>query len=157
VRVTVAVEDYEHQHQDLRTEDGVKYGDTVDELDFDYLTRASVLNVRALHHLAMAPMPPRVTADGAVRTDTKVSWQTPDGGEFYWVFLRRTDEANWGDYPNLNQIVVSEGAPRELDTRVRVRGDDWLFGVSACNGDYCSPVSSAVPGGPFEPVAKDEE
>jgi hypothetical protein len=38
-----------------------------------------------------------------------------------------------------------------------LRGDDWLFGISACDGDFCSPVSSAVPGGAFEPVEQPEE
>jgi hypothetical protein len=36
-----------------------------------------------------------------------------------------------------------------------VRGDDWMFGVAACAGGYCSPVSSAVPGGAFAPVGKE--
>jgi hypothetical protein len=41
-------------------------------------------------------------------------------------------------------------------TNVRkLRGDDWMFGVAACTGMFCSPVSSAVPGGAFEPVAKE--
>ena len=58
VRFSVAVEDYEHQHQDLRVEDGVTYGDTVDEMDFAYLAAVTRLNVRALDRLARAPMPP---------------------------------------------------------------------------------------------------
>lgn len=163
VRVTVAVEDYDHQHQDLRTEDGVKYGDTVDEIDFDYLTRASALNVRALHHLAMAPMPPRVTADAAVRLDTEVKWTVPKGGRQFLVVSRRTDEAHWGDDTNIVTYVGREyeANPRRIEGEERSisigkRGDDWLFGVAACNGEFCSPVSSAVPGGAFEPVEQPE-
>ena len=101
VRITVAVEDYEHQHQDLRTEDGVTYGDTVDEIDFGYLTRASRLNVRALHRLAMAPMPPKVTADAAVRVDTELSWEVDSlsGATEFRIFKRRTDATTWETLP----------------------------------------------------------
>jgi len=162
VRVTVAVEDYEHQHQDLRVEDGVTYGDTVDELDFEYLTRASVLNVRALHRLANAPMPPSVTADAAVRVDTEVKWVVPTGARQFLVVTRRTNESDW----TVDKIVVyvgraHEANPSRMEGEERSivldkRGDDWLFGVQACNGEYCSPVSTAVPGGAFEPVEQPE-
>lgn len=165
VRVTVAVEDYEHQHQDLRTEDGVKYGDTVDELDWDYLTRATRLNVRALHNLAMAPMPPKVTADAAVRVDTEIRWQSVPGASIYRVVKRRTDEPYWRH--GEAALVYRDGSAtdearaaaegRELSYTAPVRGDDWLFGVQACAaGSFCSPVASAVPGGAFEPLGRSE-
>lgn len=77
IRFSVAVEDYDHQHQDLRTEGGKKYGDTIDEMDFPYLAKVTRLNVAALMALAMAPPPPEPTVEGAVMTDTKVSWSGP--------------------------------------------------------------------------------
>ena len=160
LRIAVSVEDYEHQHQDLRTEDGVTYGDTVDELDFDYLTRASQLNVRALHLLALAPMPPVVEADAAVRVDTALRWNTVDGADSYVIKARRTDEPYWrkvlpdGTRGQDIRDIVPASDTDTIDVAVPLRGDDWLFGVSACNGAYCSPVSSAVPGGAFEPVAQ---
>ena len=52
VRFSVAVEDYNYQHQDLRTENGVAYGDTVERMDFPYLRRVTQLNVAALARLA---------------------------------------------------------------------------------------------------------
>ncbi|WP_299192605.1 M28 family peptidase [uncultured Erythrobacter sp.] len=157
VRVTVAVEDYDHQHQDLRTEDGVNYGDTVDEIDFEYLTRASVLNVRALDHLAHAPMPPIMTADGAVRTDTELQWTYSAGATHFRYFDRRTDEPYWDNGVKLTPL--NSGVPENgmVTIAIRRRADDWIFGVQACNGEYCSPVSSAVPGGAFEPVEQPEE
>jgi hypothetical protein len=45
VRFSVAVENYNHQHQDLRVENGVEYGDTVDKMDFPYLRKVTALNV----------------------------------------------------------------------------------------------------------------
>jgi hypothetical protein len=160
VRVTVAVEDYEHQHQDLRTEDGVKYGDTVDELDWDYLTRAARLNVRALHHLAKAPMPPAPKVDAAVRVDTAITWDSVPGATRYLVHARRTDEPYWRNdapapFPDGAALVDGDEA-RSPGMIVPLRGDDWLFGVSACEDAYCSPIASAVPGGAFEPVAARE-
>ena len=166
VRVMVAVEDYDHQHQDLRVEDGVTYGDTVDELDWTYLTRASVLNLRALDRLAMAPMPPDVSANGIVRVDTEITWQGVEGASVYAVVARRTDEPYWStDVALVNYERRSAGAEetpaseREHSATANLRGDDWIFGVQACGSapNSCSPVSSAVPGGAFEPVAQPEE
>ncbi len=74
VRISVAVENYNWQHQDLRTENGVEYGDTIDKMDFPYLARVTKLNVAALAWLASAPPPPEPTVEGAVSTDTTVSW-----------------------------------------------------------------------------------
>ncbi|WP_298466476.1 M28 family peptidase [uncultured Erythrobacter sp.] len=181
VRITVAVEDYEHQHQDLRAEDGITYGDTVDEIDFAYLTRASKLNVRALDALASVPMPPKVSADAAVKTYTELSWAPVDGANHYLIYMRPTDESHWPDQsvvlvsgnlqkPEANSETyrvrgqtVFEEIVSSLDGDVfrsrmeRVRGDDWIFGVASCNSAWvCSPVSSAVPGGAFEPVPQPE-
>ena len=74
MRFTVAVENYNWQHQDLRTENGVEYGDTIDKMDFPYLRRVTQLNVAALAALASAPTPPAPTVEGAVSTDTTLSW-----------------------------------------------------------------------------------
>lgn len=164
VRITVAVEDYDHQHQDLRTENGVTYGDTIDEMDFAYLAKVTQLNIRALHGLASAPLPPAPRADAAVRTDTLVEWAGVPGALTYQLFARRTDTAAWGDPI---AIVSSETpsparpqtpvADRKLSHVAKLRGDDWIFGVSACAaGGACSPVASAVPGGAFGPLATAE-
>ena len=75
VRFTVAIENYDCQHQDLRTENGIKYGDTIEEMDFPYLAKVTQLNVAAMAALASAPMPPEPTVEGAVSTDTTLKWQ----------------------------------------------------------------------------------
>ncbi|MFL0356592.1 M28 family peptidase [Erythrobacter sp. GH1-10] len=166
VRITVAVEDYEHQHQDLRVEDGVTYGDTPDEMDFAYLAKVTQLNVRALDRLAQAPMPPKVSVDAAVRVDTEVRWESIAGADTYEIKVRPTDEPKWLQESPLGndgsmwagKLEIEGGTPgADLSTTVPLRGDDWLFGVQACNGQYCSAVSSAVPGGAFEPVAKTDK
>ncbi|MBA4163200.1 MAG: peptidase M28 [Erythrobacter sp.] len=162
VRFSVAVEDYEHQHQDLRVEDGVTYGDTVNEMDFAYLAKVTQLNVRALDALARAPMPPKVTVDAAARLDTELKWQVVPGASLYTIATRPTDAPGWSKDVTLvyldgpaaaNDAAAAEA--REVKHIKKLRGDDWLFGVAACAGEYCSPVSSAVPGGAFEPVVKE--
>src|SRR5215207_2076814 len=74
VRFTVAVENYDWQHQDVRVEKGKPYGDTVDHMDFPYLAKVAKLNIAALAAIASAPPPPEATVEGAVSTDTKVTW-----------------------------------------------------------------------------------
>jgi hypothetical protein len=163
IRLTVGVEDYDHQHQDIRTEEGVFYGDTIGEMDFAYLAGVTKLNVRALDALARAPMPPALAADAAVRVDTGLKWRSVPGADSYLILARRTDETAWrsaerGDSEAVFEpIPVFNASPEgvDFDLAAPLRGDDWMFGVKACAGEYCSPVSSAVPGGAFEPVAKE--
>jgi len=149
IRFTVAVENYDHQHQDLRTENGKVYGDTVEFMDFPYLAKVTKLNVATLARLAQAPMPPAPTAEAAVQTFTDVKWSAVPGAATYSVWRRRTDAATWEE-PAVIADVVATSARLE-----GVRGDDWIFGVSAkaANGAE-SPVASAVPGGAFAPLPR---
>ncbi|WP_300974138.1 M28 family peptidase [Sphingomonas sp. LHG3406-1] len=176
IRFSVAVEDYDHQHQDLRTENGRKYGDTIDEMDFPYLARVTRLNVAALMSLASAPPPPEPTVEGAVMTDTRVEWLPREGAATYVVRWRRTDANQWTQEsrrfadvnvaterpasnaadPNrpLNPGTTGRlaGGIRKSSTLKGIRVDDWVFGVSSVSKDgWESPVASAVPGGAFKP------
>ncbi|HEV2079122.1 MAG TPA: M28 family metallopeptidase [Allosphingosinicella sp.] len=145
VRFSVAVEDYDHQHQDLRVENGKKYGDTVDEMDFPYLAKVVRLNVAALAALARAPMPPAPSVEGAVSTDTTVKWEAVPQAAAYVIRWRRTDASDWQ-----RSVRVPGTATGHVIPGVRV--DDWVFGVSSVSADgYESPVASAVPGGAFRP------
>ena len=169
VRFSVAIENYNWQHQDLRTENGTAYGDTIDHMDFPYLRRVVQLNVAAIAALARAPMPPAPTVEGAVSSDTILRWDNPPAGR-YVVRWRRTDAANWeqsrpieGQMPDVT--VTSVGSVRNVETGQSIAGhttwqatlphirvDDWVFGVSSVAEDGSeSPVASAVPGGTFAP------
>jgi hypothetical protein len=165
VRLSVAIEDYEHQHQDLRVENGIKYGDTIDEMDFDYLTKVTKLNVAALAGLALAPMPPAPTVKGAVSTDTMIEWKPIRDATHYVVRWRSTDAAAWENSLRISHddsemiTMAPTTRPPNWNPPVLnyvelkgVRVDDWVFGVSSVSADgYESPVASAVPGGAFEP------
>ncbi|MXP43621.1 M28 family peptidase [Allopontixanthobacter sediminis] len=149
IRFSVAVEDYDHQHQDLRVEDGVTYGDTVDEMDFPYLAKVTRLNIRALDRLARTPMPPAPVAEAAVQTFTSLKWEPVPGAVNYTIWKRRTDMPNWEAEPVIEKVVATSA---NLEG---VRGDDWFFGVSAHGPDgSMSPIASAVPAGGFAPIAE---
>lgn len=148
IRFSVAIENYHNQHQDLRTEGGVDYGDTADKMDFAYLARVTALNVRVADRLARAPMPPAPTMQAAVSTDTVLTWEPVRGAVSYSVWQRRTDAPAWPDAPVIANVAATSA------TLKGVRGDDWIFGVSATARDgTTSPVASAVPGGEFAPLA----
>ena len=166
VRFSVAIENYNWQHQDLRTENGVVYGDTIDRMDFPYLQRVTQLNVAALAAIARAPAPPEPRVQGAVSTDTSLIWTEVPGASAFVIRWRRTDAAQWEhslrvDRRTANMIVTSELPPNPAarpagnpigHSLQGVRVDDWVFGVSSVAADGSeSPVASAVPGGAFRP------
>jgi hypothetical protein len=166
VRITVAIENYNWQHQDLRTENGLRYGDTIDRMDFPYLTKVVKLNVAALAALARSPQPPEPTVEGGVSTDTTLTWNPVKGAESYIVRWRATDAANWEHSLRLSYADLAMCPGRAAPANARgdstvatcskvlrsVRVDDFVFGVSSVSKDgYESPVASAVPGGAFRP------
>lgn len=147
IRFSVGIENYNHQHQDLRIESGVEYGDTVDKMDFAYLAKVTALNIRVADRLARTPIPPTPTMKAAVSIDTVLEWQPVPGATGYSIWQRRTDEADWPAAPVIANVVATSA---RLEG---VRGDDWIFGVSATGADgTMSPVASAVPAGQFAPV-----
>jgi hypothetical protein len=164
VRFTVAVENYNWQHQDLRTEKGIKYGDTVENMDFPYLAKVTKLNIAALAAIASAPPPPEPKVEGAVSTDTTVSWLPTGKLDQYKIYMRRTDASNWELADDKVEFRGICGYPPTIpcsDAELKktleavlpgIRVDDWVFGVSSVSADgFESPVASAVPGGAFKP------
>lgn len=130
IRFTVGIEDYDHQHQDLRTENGRKFGDTVDEMDFPYLARVTALNVALARELADAPAAPEsVSLDGAVSSDTVVRWSPVKDAAAYRVHWRRADRNDWSD----SRVVPSDAANELILPAIIV--DDNFFGVSAISAD----------------------
>jgi Zn-dependent M28 family amino/carboxypeptidase len=145
-RISVAVENYDWQHQDLRTENGKRYGDSIDHVDFAYLAKMTKLNVAALASIASAPPPPEPKVEGAVSTNTTLTWQGVEGASSYKVRWRRTDANNW----EASRVATCRASCKIVLPHIRV--DDWVFGVSSASKDgFESPVASAVPGGAFKP------
>lgn len=144
VRVTEAHEDYTHQHQDLRVENGVRYGDTIEFVDFDYLAQVTRLNIVTLAALANAPAPPKgVAIEGAVTPDTTLKWEPQASVAGYRAWWRSTTEPQW----KFSRFVAADTQPANRLTLKNVVIDDWFFGVSAISADgYESPV--VFPGDP---------
>lgn len=96
IRFTVGVENYDHQHQDVRVEGDRKFGDTIDEMDFPYLAKVTTLNAALIRELASAPpAPASAMLGGAVTSDTKVTWADVPGAARYKVYWRRADARDW--------------------------------------------------------------
>ena len=127
VRFSVAAENWDAQHQDLRTEGGRVYGDTADRMDFPYLAKVTAINVATLDRLATAPAaPPAASIGGALSRDTTVTWAPVANATRYRLRWRRTDAAGWtasrdvtGTRAVLNEVPV----------------DDYFVGVSSLAAD----------------------
>lgn len=148
VRVSEGAENYDRQHQDLRVENGVHYGDVIEGVDFDYLGQVARLNVVSIAALAKAPAPPTgVVIAGAVRPDTTVRWQAVPGAAAYRVWWRSTTAPQW-----THSRTVGADATEAVLSGVVI--DDFFFGVSAISADgYESPVVFPGPPGDFRAPA----
>ena len=141
VRVTEAAENYNRQHQDLRRENGIRYGDTIDGVDFPYLAQVTRLNIVSMAALASAPRPPGgVAIAGNVSPNTTVSWRAVEGAAAYRVWWRSTTDPQW----RTSRLAPGDATQLVLNSVVI---DDWFFGVSSISADgYESPV--VFPGAP---------
>ncbi|MFD2932615.1 M20/M25/M40 family metallo-hydrolase [Spirosoma flavum] len=99
VRLTEMNENYEHQHQDLQTKDGIEFGDYAKFMDFEYLRKNTAVNLATLSNLAKAPtVPQKVTVDVRNLTNaTVLYWQAPQAGKLkgYYVLMRETYWPFW--------------------------------------------------------------
>ena len=99
VRLTEMNENYDHQHQDIRTETGTEFGDLVKFMDFDYLRKNTAVNLATLANLAKAPATPQqVTIEVRNLTNgTALYWQAPKNGTVkgYYVLMRETHMPYW--------------------------------------------------------------
>lgn len=129
VRVMETNENYNRQHQDLRTEGGIAYGDTVDGVDFAYAAKLTALNAVSLAGMAWAPPPPAdVEIEGAVSPDTTLRWTRPPAGRAadlagYRIHWRLTTDPQWS-----RSIYVGDVTEHTLENVVI---DNYFFGVSA--------------------------
>ena len=144
VRVTEAVENYTRQHQDLRTENGIRYGDVVEGVDFAYLAQVTRLNVVTMAALASAPAPPTgVDIAGAVSADTTVKWKPARDAAAYRVWWRATTAPIW----TYSRVAGVSGEAKLPNVNI----DDWFFGVSAIGANgHESPVVFPGAAGTFE-------
>lgn len=129
VRITEMNENFTRQHQDLRTENGIEYGDYLKHIDFDYLKKNTSVNVAVLASLANAPSPPlQPKMDTKELTNsTLLSWQPPANGKIkgYFVLIRETYSPVW------QKKIFTAGH----SIRIPYSKDNYLFGVQAVGMD----------------------
>ncbi|MGB6228547.1 MAG: M28 family metallopeptidase [Litorimonas sp.] len=146
VRIMETHEHYDRQHQDLRTEDGIVYGDTMDGVDADYAAKLTGLNAIVLAGMAGAPpFPANVEIEGAVQPSAKLTWDTPENAANlagYRVHWRLTTEPEW-----TRSRFVGDVNEWTFDNLVI---DNYFFGVSAVAEDGSeTPVIFPGPAGRF--------
>jgi hypothetical protein len=99
VRITEMNENYNHQHQDIRMENGIQYGDLAEFMDFEYLRKNACYNLSNLANLAKSPsMPQEVKVDTRKLTNfTNLVWAAPKSGKIkgYYVLIRETTSPVW--------------------------------------------------------------
>ncbi len=127
VRFSVDAENWDAQHQDLRTEGGTVYGDTVAAMDFDYLAKVTAINIAIIARVAAAPSAPGdVGMSGALSRDTTVKWKVVPGAAKYRIHWRRNDTQDWSDQRDVSGTqTVLKNMPV----------DDHFVGVSALSAD----------------------
>src|SRR5439155_11924656 len=99
VRITEMNENYTRQHQDVRVENGIQYGDLPEHIDYEYLRKNTGFNLCNLANLAKAPpMPDSVKIEVRRLTNSSyITWQQPKTGKVkgYYVLMRETTSAVW--------------------------------------------------------------
>jgi hypothetical protein len=125
IRMCEMNENHDHQHQDIRTENGIKYGDLPEFMDFDYLRKTTAANLASLANLAWSPKAPKnVGIEVKELTNfSKLVWEAPEGKKpfGYQVLIRSTSEAQWQ-----KAIFVK-------DTQIQIpySKDNYFFAIQA--------------------------
>jgi hypothetical protein len=140
VRITEMNENYNHQHQDLRTEKGIQYGDLPEFMDFEYLRKNTAMNLANLANLAKAPsMPQQVQVETKNLTNsTTLNWSAPKSGNLkgFYVLMRETTSSVWQ-----KKFFTTE-------TRITLpySKDNYFFAVQSVNevGNESLPVVPTV-------------
>ena len=136
VRITEMNENYTRQHQDVRTENNIHYGDLPEHIDYEYLRKNTCINLANLANLTKAPSAPQSVKMEvkSLGNTTNLSWQEPVNGKTtgYYVLLRETTSAVWQ-----KKIFTTE-----KNMRLPYSKDNYFFAVQAINaiGNESLPV-----------------
>ena len=140
VRFTEMNENYTRQHQDVRTENGIAYGDLPEHIDFEYLRKNSGVNLSNLANLAKAPsVPEEVKVDvSKLSNSTYLYWKSPKNGKVkgYYILMRETTSPVW------QKKIYTES----LDIKLPYSKDNYFFGVQSVSetGNESLPVIPMV-------------
>jgi len=140
VRFTELREDFHHQHQDVRTENGIEYGDVLKFVDFDYVANVARLNAATLASLAAAPAPPAnvhlLAKD--LENDSTLTWDAVPGAAEYEVLWRATTSPEWEHVLKCGNVTRAT---------LKLSKDNVIFAVRAVDGGgHASLAVVPVPG-----------
>ena len=128
IRIMEAHENYTQQHQDIRTENGINYGDTFEHVNFPYCKKLTTVNAITMASLASAPPAPSdVGIGGIVEPSAKLKWDTVEGAKGYKIYWRDTTSPTWD-----NSRYVGDVTEFTLEGIVI---DNSFFGVAAVGDD----------------------
>ncbi|AKA33792.1 M28 family metallopeptidase [Flagellimonas lutaonensis] len=124
IRIMEAHENYTQQHQDIRVENGIAYGDVLEHVNFDYAKKLSAVNAINLASIAWAPpAPEKVEIGGIVEPSARLRWTKVDGAKGYKIYWRDTTSPTWDNYRYVGDVTE-----HTLDGIVI---DNYFFGVAA--------------------------
>ena len=134
IRIMEAHENYNQQHQDIREENGIKYGDVIEHVNFEYAKKLTAVNAINMASLASAPPAPKnVAIGGIVEPSAKFKWDKVEGVVGYKIYWRDTTSPTW-DYSR----YVGDVSEFTLEGIVI---DNFFFGIAAVGKDgFESPV-----------------
>ncbi|RUA19018.1 MAG: peptidase M28 [Flavobacteriia bacterium] len=134
IRIMEAHENYTQQHQDIRVEDGIAYGDVLEHVNFDYAKKLTAVNAINLASIAWAPPAPEtVEIGGIVEPNAKLRWNKVDGAVGYKIYWRDTTSPTWDHYRYVGDVTEH--------TLEGIVIDNYFFGVAAVGKDgHESPV-----------------
>lgn len=128
IRIMEAHENYTQQHQDIRTENGIAYGDTFEHVNFPYAAKLTAVNAINLASLASAPPPPKnLKIGGIVQPSAKFKWDKVDGAVGYKIYWRDTTSPTWDHSRYVGD--VSEFVLKGIVI------DNFFFGVASVGKD----------------------
>lgn len=128
IRIMEAHENYTQQHQDIRVENGIAYGDVLEHVNFDYAKKLTSVNAINLASLAWAPPAPKeVKIGGIVEPSAKFQWSKVPGATGYKIYWRDTTSPTWD-----HSRFVGDVSEFTLEGVVL---DNFFFGVSAVGKD----------------------
>ena len=141
VRFTEPNEDFTKQHQNVRVEDGVQFGDLIEFVDFDYIEDVTRVNVASLASLARGPgTPENARIQGGLSNDTVLSWDASTESDLkgYEVVWRDTTAVQWTHFRFVGDVTTY--------TLENISKDNFMFGVRAIDEDgHESPVAFPRP------------
>ena len=128
IRIMESHENYTQQHQDLRMEDAIEYGDKLKFVNFDYAKKLTAVNAISMANIAWAPpAPTNVSIGGIVEPSVKLKWDKVEGAEGYKIYWRDTTSPTW----DMSRYV----GDTDTYTLEGIVIDNYFFGIAAVGED----------------------